>query len=206
MKQGEIKKIGRKRKRTIFLWLFFLSLLICYPLVLGFIIYQTGLRDECSQSDVIIVLGAAHYNGKPSDVFKGRLEHAVALYKAGFAPYILFTGGKKRGDIDTEAETAKKYAIENGIPDQNILTENTGLTTVQSMQNALDIMHTNQMSTAIVVSDPFHMYRLKRISKDIGMNTLLSPTAFSRIVSFELNLKYIIREIIVYSIYRLTGI
>jgi uncharacterized SAM-binding protein YcdF (DUF218 family) len=202
MKENQLKK----KKRTKFLILFFILLIFCYPIILGCIIYQTGLRDECNPSDIIIVLGAAHYNGKPSPVQLGRLEHAVALYKAGFAQKILFTGGKKRGDIDTEAETAKKYAINNGIPIESIFTENTGLTTVQSMQNSLEIMHKCNISSAIVVSDPFHMYRLKRIAKDIGMKSYLSPTAFSRIISLDQNLKYITREIVVYSIYRLTGI
>ncbi len=206
MNNKEINKISRRKKRMIFLWLFFLFIIILYPIVLGYLIYQTGLRDECSKSDVIIVLGAAHYNGKPSPVQLGRLEHAIALYKAGVAPYLLFTGGKKRGDIDTEAETAKKYAMENGVPSENIFTENAGLTTMQSLQNAHDIMTNNNFSTSILVSDPFHMFRLKRIATDIGISALLSPTAYSRIISFNQNFKYISREIIVYSIYRLTGI
>lgn len=206
MKNNTIMINRKKRKRNIFFILFFLMASIVYPIALGIIIYQTGLRDECIQSDVIIVMGAAHYNGKPSPVQLGRLEHAVALYKGGVASKLLFTGGKKRGDIDTEAETAKKYAINAGIPSSGILTENTGLTTVQSMQNALDIMHDNNYNSAILVSDPFHMYRLKRIAQDIGMNAVLSPTAYSRIVSFDQNLKYITREVMVYSIYRLTGI
>ena len=80
---------------------------------------QRGAVDEAARvgtADAIVVLGAAQYDGRPSAVFKARLDHAIALWRDGRAPVLVTTGGRREGDRWTEAETARDYAVARGMP------------------------------------------------------------------------------------------
>ena len=122
-----------------------------------------GARDRVGAADAIVVLGAAQYVGRPSPVLRARLDHALDLWQRGLAPRLIFTGGTGAGDTTSEAAVSRKYAIRRGVPDTAILMENEGRTTRESLAVVSAIMHARQMRTAILVSDPFHMLRLRRI-------------------------------------------
>ena len=79
-------------------------------------VWQQGELDEERPADAIVVLGAAQYDGRPSPVFRARLDHAVALYHEGVAPFLVVTGGRQPGDRTTEAAVARRYAVANGVP------------------------------------------------------------------------------------------
>src|SRR2546422_8230591 len=64
----------------------------------------TAARDQATTADAIVVLGAAQYNGRPSPVFRSRLDHAAALYQRGYAPVVLVTGGGGPGGPGGESE------------------------------------------------------------------------------------------------------
>ena len=168
-------------------------------------IHLDGQRDERGPADVIIVLGAAQYNGKPSQVYQARLDHALMLYHAGLARYMLFTGGKRPADRVTEAETGRAYAREHGVPDSAIFLEEHGRTTWQSLQTSTAIMSRERLHTAILVSDPFHALRLRRMARDLGMQAHVSPASHSRIQSTGLQWHYVIREMSTYALYRMLG-
>src|SRR5437868_108299 len=108
------------------------SALLAYT---AFRIAEQGDRDERRPADAIVVLGAAQFNGVAGGVFAARLDHAVAVFKAGLAPYLIVTGGKQPGDRTTEAATARAYARARGIPNGRILDEDTGRSTLESLQN-----------------------------------------------------------------------
>lgn len=186
---------------------------IAWLLVLVARIHLAGQRDdlaglplERSRADVIIVLGTRQNNGRPSGVFEGRLEHAVALYRAGYAPYLLFTGGKQAGDVYTEAGTGGRYAVRHGVPDAAVLLEPNGSSTLQSLQCCTAIMREHGLKRAILVSDPFHAFRLRRIVHDLGMTAVVSPTPSSRIRSLSNQAKNILVELPKYTLYRLFGV
>ncbi|MHB9026025.1 MAG: YdcF family protein [Armatimonadota bacterium] len=166
-------------------------------------IYLAGLRDDHSPADVIIVLGAAQYDGTPAPVYLGRLEHALALYHAGDARYLLFTGGSQPGDRFTEALAGRRYAQRHGVPPGVIFTENAGHTTLESLIAARQIMHEHGLRRAILVSDPFHAFRLRRMARDLGLQATVSPTAHSRIRSGSKQAYFIAREAAVYLLYRI---
>ena len=94
-----------------------------YLLMLVLNISLAGQIDERGPADVIIVLGAAQYDGHPSPVYRARLDHAVMLYRRGYARHLLFTGGKRRGDRFTEAEAGRAYARTQGVPEAAMLLE-----------------------------------------------------------------------------------
>jgi uncharacterized SAM-binding protein YcdF (DUF218 family) len=139
--------------------------------------------DEARPADVIIVLGAAEYRGRPSPVLQSRLDHALSLYRQGLAPYILTTGGAG-GDPDfTEGEVGRDYLAEHGVRSEDIITEAEGATTAQSLDSAAETMHRMNLHSCIVVSDGYHIYRVKRLLQAQGIEVYGSPRQAARALS-----------------------
>ena len=98
--------------------------LSCFVLLAGAIVYTVGLvavlvasqQDQRRPVDAIVVLGAAQYNGRPSPVLRARLDHALGLYRDGFAPLIVVTGGVGRGDTTSEAIVGRRYLMAHDVP------------------------------------------------------------------------------------------
>ena len=138
-------------------------------------------RDEARPAGAIVVLGAAQYDGKPSPVLRARLDHAVELYRRGIADTLIMTGGTGPGDTVSEAVVSKRYAARRGIPDGVIFTEQAGMTSLQSMRAVDGIMERNGIRSAVLVSDPFHMLRLRLLAMRVGFRAHSSPTRSSPI-------------------------
>lgn len=150
-------------------------------LLLGYLFYvakqieRQSTMDQARSADVILVLGAAEYRGKPSPVLRARLDHALALYTRGLAPYILTTGGAG-GDPDyTEGEVGRAYLTQHGVASEAILVEPEGATTAQSVDAAAEIMRQMNLHSCIVVSDGYHIYRVKRLLESQGVKVYGSP-------------------------------
>jgi uncharacterized SAM-binding protein YcdF (DUF218 family) len=131
--------------------------------------------DEVQPADVILVLGAAEYRGKPSPVLEARLNHALFLYRQQWAPRILTTGGAGGDPTFTECEVGRAYLSSRGIPSEAILTETQGSSTVESTVAAAEIMRRLDLKSCIVVSDGYHIYRVKKMLESQGMNVFGSP-------------------------------
>jgi uncharacterized SAM-binding protein YcdF (DUF218 family) len=150
-------------------------------LLLGYLFYvakeieRQSTRDEAQAADVIVVLGAAEYRGKPSPVLQARLNHALLLYLRGLAPFLLTTGGAGGDPRYTEGEVGRDYLVEHGVPSEAILVEPNGSTTGQSMAAAAEIMQSKNLQSCIVVSDGYHIYRVKRLLQAHGIQVYGSP-------------------------------
>lgn len=142
-------------------------------------IWDQGNRDEQAPADAIVVMGAAQYDGRPSPVFAARLDHAIALFHDGVAPRLIVTGGKREGDRTTEAASARSYAIEHGVPEEAILSEDASRTTLQSIRRVGALMREQGIGSAVFVSDPSHMLRVLRMASDEGISGFGSPTRTS---------------------------
>ena len=154
-----------------------------------------GARDMARPSDAIVVLGAAQYAGRPSPVLKARLDHALDLWKKGMARRLVLTGGRGTGDTISEAAVGRRYAMKAGVADSAILLENEGRTTSESLTSVAAIMKEKKLERAILVSDPFHMLRLRILAKRIGVESVTSPTRTSPISANRLEaLAYILSE------------
>ncbi|HEX6746406.1 MAG TPA: YdcF family protein [Longimicrobium sp.] len=140
-----------------------------------------GRRDEARAADAIVVLGAAQYNGHPSPVLEARLEHALELYRAGHAQALIMTGGQAPGDTVSEAVVSRRWAVRHGVPRGAILVETSGMTTRESMRAVSRLMRSRGMRSAVLVSDPFHMLRLKLLARQMGVRGFTSPTHTSPI-------------------------
>ena len=134
-----------------------------------------ALADEAAPADVIIVLGAAEYSGRPSPVLEARLNHALYLYLNGLAPRILTTGGAGGDPTFTEGGVAHNYLSRHGVPSESILVENEGESTVHSIAASAEIMRRFDMKSAIVVSDGYHIFRVKKMLENRGFKVFGSP-------------------------------
>ena len=144
-------------------------------------VYLFGLRDEARPADAIIVLGAAQYQGTPSPVLRARLDHAIHLYHEDVAPTLILTGGYGVGDTISEAEVGRRYAIKAGVPHGRIIVERAGINTEQSMRTVARLMKGREIESAVVVSDRFHMLRLRIVAGRLGIRSYSSPTRTSPI-------------------------
>jgi uncharacterized SAM-binding protein YcdF (DUF218 family) len=138
-------------------------------------------RDEARPAQAIVVLGAAQYAGKPSPVLRARLDHALDLWNRHLASLLILTGGTGSGDTTSEAAVGRKYAKKHGVPDSAILVENEGRTTSESMRAVAGMLEVRGLQRALLVSDPFHMLRLRILARRFGFTPYTSPTRTSPI-------------------------
>ena len=138
-------------------------------------IERQSTRDEAQPADVILVLGAAEYRGRPSPVLKLRLDHALELYNARMAPRIMTTGGAGGDPVFTEGGVGRAYLMSHGVPSEAIIVEAESESTVESLAMANEIMRRMDLHSAIVVSDGYHIYRVKRMLEANGIKVYGSP-------------------------------
>lgn len=167
-------------------------------------VWWVARQDDRPKSDVIVVLGASQFDGRPSSVFEARLEHAKTLYDAGVAPRVVTLGGSAPGDRFTEAGAGKTYLAGRGVRDVVALGQ--GRDTLQSLQ-ALDRTMTEQgWHSAVLVTDPWHSLRSRRMATDLGIDAATSPTrAGPSVRTRGTEVRYIARETAAYLYYRAFG-
>jgi uncharacterized SAM-binding protein YcdF (DUF218 family) len=152
---------------------------VSYPLYIGFQVWSQSHKDENHSADAIVVLGAAQYDGDPSPIFKARLDQAAYLYDEGFSPVVIVTGGKQAGDRFTESEAGANYLVSQGVPDDAILNENQGRTTLESLRGVREMAAEQGIDSVLLVSDPMHSERLKRIAIDLDFDeAYTSPASY----------------------------
>jgi uncharacterized SAM-binding protein YcdF (DUF218 family) len=172
------------------------------------VVWRAAHHDGASQidrADAIVVLGAAQYDGEPSPVFAGRLDHAALLYEQGRAERVLVLGAGQPGDRFTEAEAGMAYLIEHGVPGEAIVPVPVGHTTFESLDAAAPVMREAGMSSAFLVSDPWHNARVERMAGDLGIDGHASATWQSAARSQETRFEGYVRETFAYLYYRVFG-
>jgi uncharacterized SAM-binding protein YcdF (DUF218 family) len=153
-----------------------LALIVAYVLGTGYQVWTTAGRDEREPAEAIVVLGAAQYDGRPSPVFQGRLDHALELWEQQVAPIIAVTGGSRPGDSWTEASAAAAYLRQRGVPDDRIWREVHARNTWESLAATSRILKDAGLHRVVLVSDPTHALRIKTIAEDLGLDAQVSPT------------------------------
>ena len=136
-------------------------------------IWWTARQDARPKSDAIVVLGASQFDGRPSSVFKARLQHARKLFEAGIAPRVVTVGGGREGDRTTEAEAGAAFLRERGV---DVVAVPEGRNTLQSMEAVSALMDEQGWSTAVLVTDPWHALRTRMMAEESGIDAEVSPT------------------------------
>jgi uncharacterized SAM-binding protein YcdF (DUF218 family) len=158
-------------------------------------VWQLGRTDERQPVDMIVVLGAAQYDGRPSPVFRARLQHALELYEEGVAPRIVTVGGAAAGDAFTEAQAGEQWLVENGVPGQALLPVDEGRDTFESFGAVAAVAEQRGWRSAVLVSDPWHSLRSRTMAADVGLDATTSPTKRGPVVQTrETQFRYIVRE------------
>ncbi|HEV3355310.1 MAG TPA: YdcF family protein [Pseudonocardiaceae bacterium] len=185
-----------------------LGLIVVAVVVVGgtaFRVWQFGRVDDRGKADVILVLGAAQYNGAPSSVLANRLDQALSLYREGVAGQIVTVGGRQPRDRYTEAQAGGRYLVDRGVPDSDVTEVDTGNDTLTSLRAAADVLKQHGWRTAVLVSDPWHMFRAERMALDSGIQAWTSPTHSGPAVQTRtVEMEYIVRETAATLYYRLT--
>ncbi|HEY0637521.1 MAG TPA: YdcF family protein [Pseudonocardiaceae bacterium] len=172
----------------------------------GFRVWQVARTDDRTTADIVVVLGAAQYDGRPSSILEARLEHAKRLYEQGVAPMVVTVGGRRTGDTFTEAQAGRNYLIaEAGLPDDKVLAVDTGADTLGSLRAVADVARERGWDSAIVVTDPWHSLRARTMARDAGLAAWTSPTRQGPAVrTRQTQARYILRETAAMVYYRLT--
>jgi len=160
------------------LWLLLLVIAVWVAVMVGRTVGEIERQakvDEARAADVIVALGAAEYNGRPSPVLRARLNHALELWRQGYAPRIMTTGGAGGDPRYTEGIVGRDYLVQQGVPSEQIIVEEESESTVQTLIAAGEIMRRMGLKSAILVSDGYHIFRAKRIMERAGMTAYGSP-------------------------------
>ena len=117
--------------------------------------------------DCILVLGCGvRENGEPSLMLQDRLNMGLQLYEAGAAPKLLMSGDHSRSDYD-EAGAMKDYAMERGVPSDDVFMDHAGFSTYESMYRARDVFCAEKV---IIVSQAYHLYRAVYDARALGLD------------------------------------
>ena len=166
------------------------------------VMHQSGL-DQARPADAIVVFGAAEYVGRPSPVYRARLEHAYDLFEKGMAPIVITTGGSGKDPTFSEGQVGRDYLAKRGIPDVNLIAETQGTDTEHSARRVAVIMDANNLKSAILVSDAYHVYRAKRMLEAEGITVQTSPRPDSIPKTLPGRWLAALREAVSYVMYRL---
>lgn len=188
--------LTKKTTRTV--WVF--SLLVPV-LVLGLVfsylahaVVHDAREQELHSADAIIVFGAAEYDGRPSPVFKARLDHAYDLFRKGLAPMVITSGGAAADPNYSEGGVGHDYLMRRGIPEMALIAETQASDTSESAQRVAVIMRANRMKSCIAVSDAYHVFRIRKMLEHEGLQAYVAPRADSRPKSFWQRGTAILRE------------
>lgn len=159
-------------------------------------------EDQAAPADAICVFGAAEYDGRPSPVFRARLDHALELYRRGIAPLIITLGGPG-GDQYTEGSVGEAYLESKGVPEQDIIAETESTDTEESARRVAVIARANGFRRLVIVSDGTHLFRIHALCAADGLNVLTSPRPVAAVEDRSLEAKRLAHEILSYTLWRM---
>jgi uncharacterized SAM-binding protein YcdF (DUF218 family) len=187
-----------------------LRLLIALPAILlltvlgvSWAIINDARKQELKPADAIVVFGAAEYDGRPSPVFRARLDHAYDLYRKGLAPVIIISGGSAADPNFSEGGVGHDYLMRRGLPDSALIAETQASDTAESAARIAVIMRANHMRSTLAVSDAYHMFRIRRLLWHQGLEVSLAPRPDSRPKTAWLRALALLRESLSYLLWRL---
>ena len=192
-------------------WMLRAALLLLLALIVGGLgwcrwvylqIEDYASHDHAAPSDAIAVLGAAEYDGKPSPVYRARLDHAWSLYHRGIAPLIITLGGQG-GDHFTEGAVGQEYLMSLGVPEEAIIAETESRNTEESARRIAVIARANGLRRLVIVSDGTHLFRIHAICAADGLDVLTSPRPTVQIEGGSGEFERVVHEILSYSLWRL---
>jgi uncharacterized SAM-binding protein YcdF (DUF218 family) len=206
MSAPQIRSGRKKRHGTLRLCIALLLVLVIAAgawswWVYSQIVYFAGM-DQAIPSDAIVVFGAAEWDGRPSPVFRARLNHALTLYQHGIAPLIITLGGDG-GDQYSEGGVGRSYLEAHGVPESAIIAETESRNTLESTRRVAVIARANDLRRLVIVSDGTHLFRIHAIAAANGLNVFTSPRPKTVIEDRPRDFERFAHEILAYTLWRL---
>ena len=171
--------------------------------ITGLRIVQAAGEVPSRKADAVVIFGAAEYAGRPSPVYRARLDHGFELFEKGMAPVVITTGGAGQDPDFSEGGVGRDYLLRRGVPEQALIAETQGSDTAQSAARVANIMHVNGMRTCIAVSDAYHVFRIRALLEHEGMQVEVAPRPESRPRSLLQRFSAAMREAMSYLIWEL---
>jgi uncharacterized SAM-binding protein YcdF (DUF218 family) len=195
----------RHRSRHGLVWLagLIVAALLIFLCVTALQIVYEASQEELRHADAIVVFGAAEYVGRPSPVYRARLDHAFDLFQRGIAPVVITTGGAGSDPDYSEGGVGRDYLMRRGIPESSLIAETQGADTAQSAERVAVIMRANGMRTCVAVSDEYHVFRIKKLLEKQGVQVYVAPRSGSRPRGWWQRTLAVLRESASYLIWRL---
>lgn len=187
------------------LFTFLLLLAIVVPGYFMYSIWSEGHNAKPVKSDAIVILGAAQYNGVPSDVLQARIDKAAEVFHQGLAPKIITVGGNAKGDNFTEAGASKVTLIQDRVAKSVLASIPVGRDTLSSTVAYVNYLRAHKYSSIIIVTDPYHCYRAEAEAKDLGISASCAPTTTGPASIKNAGWRYILRETGAFLAYKSVG-
>ena len=171
--------------------------------ITGTRIVSAAAEAPTRKADAIVVFGAAEYAGRPSPVYRARLDHAFDLFNEGMAPVVITTGGAAQDPDFSEGGVGRDYLLRRGIPEQDLIAETLGSDTAQSAERVANIFRANGMHTCIAVSDAYHVFRIRALLEHEGVQVEVAPRPESRPRSLLQRFAAAMREAMSYFLWKI---
>ena len=180
-----------------------LAVVLAWIIAVYCMVSRQADQDESRQADAIVVFGAAEYAGRPSPVYRARLDHAYTLFRQGMAPLIITTGGGAQDPRFTEGGVGRDYLVSRGVPDRNVIAETLSADTSQSASRVANILRANGLHSCLAVSDGYHMFRVKQMLNREGIRAYASPRPDSRLPSRWQRVRLKLREVVSFTAWKM---
>jgi uncharacterized SAM-binding protein YcdF (DUF218 family) len=145
------------------------ALAVAWLAITAIRVVHTASLEQMHPADAIVVFGAAQYSGRPSPVYRARLDHAALLYQRGIAPVIITTGGAGGDPKFSEGEVGRAHLMEHGVPERYLIAETQGHDTAESALRVAVIMRANGLHSCVAVSDAYHVFRIRELLEHEGI-------------------------------------
>ena len=148
--------------------------------ITGLRIVRASVPGPLPHAEAIVIFGAAEYAGRPSPVYRARLDHGLELFQKSMAPVVITTGGAGQDPDFSEGGVGRDYLLRRGIPERDLIAETQGADTAQSAARVANIMRANGMRSCIAVSDAYHVFRIRALLEHEGVSAAVAPRPESK--------------------------
>jgi uncharacterized SAM-binding protein YcdF (DUF218 family) len=180
LRAGVMQQPAVKRRVRLFWTIIPLASFAAAIAFLAHAIIHDSHRQDLHPADAIIVFGAAEYDGRPSPVYRARLDHAYELFRQGLAPLVITSGGFAADPNFSEGGVGHDYLMRRSVPESALIAETRASDTAESAERVAVIMRTNHLKTCIAVSDAYHVFRIRKMLEHEGVKVYLAPRLDSR--------------------------
>lgn len=132
-------------------------------------------RDERRPSDAVLVLGRRLVDDQPTPVFRARLDHGAQLYRDGWAPRVIVSGGLTGAARRSEAAAGREHLIAAGVPADAVWTEDSSRHTLENLFFVRDTLRRHDWNRLLLVSDPLHLARALAFARGLALDVACSP-------------------------------